>query len=114
MATLTRSAQGIASPPPDHQTIELTRPRTHSPTSSYHPLLPGCLLTIERDALLPLQRLQADLDETLHLGETSGTRTPARFLGDAATLVRLYTGRPADGTSYELMGAEVAELNLYG
>ncbi len=62
-------------------------------------------------------RLQADLDdvdETLHLGETSGARTPARFLGDAATLVRLYTGRPADGTSYELMGAEVAELNLYG
>ena len=62
-------------------------------------------------------RLQADLDdvdEPLHLGETSGTRTPARFLGDAATLVRLYTGRPADGASYELVGAEAAELNLYG
>ncbi|WP_217546544.1 maleylpyruvate isomerase family mycothiol-dependent enzyme [Streptomyces sp. GbtcB6] len=62
-------------------------------------------------------RLQADLDdvdEPLHLGGTSGTRTPARFMGDAATLVRLYTGRSADGVPYELMGAEAAELNLYG
>ncbi|MEW2306915.1 maleylpyruvate isomerase family mycothiol-dependent enzyme [Streptomyces sp. NPDC006655] len=62
-------------------------------------------------------RLQADLDdvdEPLHLGEPSGTRTPARFIGDAATLVRLYTGRPADGASYELTGAAAEELNLYG
>ncbi|MER6220480.1 maleylpyruvate isomerase family mycothiol-dependent enzyme [Streptomyces sp. 900105755] len=62
-------------------------------------------------------RLQADLDDVddpLHLGETSGTRTPARFMGDAATLVRLYTGRSPDGASYELMGAEEAELNIYG
>ncbi|MGW1621189.1 maleylpyruvate isomerase family mycothiol-dependent enzyme [Streptomyces sp. NPDC002172] len=62
-------------------------------------------------------RLHADLDdvdEPLQLGETSGTRTPARFMGEAATLVRLYTGRSPDGASYELMGAEAAELNLYG
>ncbi|MFD5537529.1 maleylpyruvate isomerase family mycothiol-dependent enzyme [Streptomyces sp. NPDC127079] len=62
-------------------------------------------------------RLQADLDdvdEPLHLGEPSGTRTPARFIGDAATLVRLYTGRSADGASYELTGAAAEELNLYG
>ncbi|MEU5309214.1 maleylpyruvate isomerase family mycothiol-dependent enzyme [Streptomyces sp. NPDC021562] len=62
-------------------------------------------------------RLQADLDdvdEPLQLGEPSGTRTPARFIGDAATLVRLYTGRSADGASYELTGAEAKELNLYG
>ncbi|MFJ9708358.1 maleylpyruvate isomerase family mycothiol-dependent enzyme [Streptomyces sp. NPDC101234] len=62
-------------------------------------------------------RLQADLDdadEPLQLGVSSGTRTPARFLGDAATLVRLYTGRSADGVPYELTGAEVRELNLYG
>jgi uncharacterized protein (TIGR03083 family) len=62
-------------------------------------------------------RLQADLDdvdEPVHLGEPSGSRTPARFMGDAATLVRLYTGRSPDGASYELMGAEATELNLYG
>ncbi|MEU2771459.1 maleylpyruvate isomerase family mycothiol-dependent enzyme [Streptomyces sp. NPDC007162] len=62
-------------------------------------------------------RLQADLDdvdEPLQLGEPSGTRTPARFIGDAATLVRLYTGRSADGASYELTGATAGELNLYG
>ncbi|MFE2068480.1 maleylpyruvate isomerase family mycothiol-dependent enzyme [Streptomyces sp. NPDC059467] len=62
-------------------------------------------------------RLQADLDdvdEPLQLGAPSGTRTPARFIGDAATLVRLYTGRSADGVPYELTGAEVGELNLYG
>ncbi|MEU2333470.1 maleylpyruvate isomerase family mycothiol-dependent enzyme [Streptomyces sp. NPDC006654] len=62
-------------------------------------------------------RLQADLDdvdEPLQLGEPNGTRTPARFIGDAATLVRLYAGRSADGASYELTGAEAKELNLYG
>ncbi|MEU2425089.1 maleylpyruvate isomerase family mycothiol-dependent enzyme [Streptomyces sp. NPDC007851] len=61
-------------------------------------------------------RLHADLDdvdEPLQLGEPSGTRTPARFIGDAATLVRLYSGRSADHASYELVGAEAGELNLY-
>ncbi|MGW7426815.1 maleylpyruvate isomerase family mycothiol-dependent enzyme [Streptomyces sp. NPDC054813] len=62
-------------------------------------------------------RLQADLDDVddpLHLGVPSGTRTPARFIGDSATLVRLYTGRAVDGASYELTGAAAEELNLYG
>jgi hypothetical protein len=54
-----------------------------------------------------------DVDDPLHLGVPSGTRTPARFIGDSATLVRLYTGRAVDGASYELTGA-VEELNLYG
>ncbi|MCG7210462.1 maleylpyruvate isomerase family mycothiol-dependent enzyme [Streptomyces arenae] len=61
-------------------------------------------------------RLQADLDdvdEPLQLGEPSGTRTPARFIGDAATLVRLYTGRSVDGAPYELTGAAAGELNLF-
>ncbi|MEU0965169.1 maleylpyruvate isomerase family mycothiol-dependent enzyme [Streptomyces sp. NPDC005917] len=55
-----------------------------------------------------------DVDEPLQLGAMSGTRTPARFIGDAATLVRLYTGRALDGASYELTGAEAKELNLFG
>jgi hypothetical protein len=37
-ATLPRPAQHTASPEADHHTIELNRPRAHSPTSSCHPL----------------------------------------------------------------------------
>lgn len=53
-------------------------------------------------------------DEPVLLGETSGERNPARFIGDAATLVWLYAGRAVpEGTSYELVGAEAAELNMF-
>ncbi|ANS66059.1 hypothetical protein SLINC_3835 [Streptomyces lincolnensis] len=64
---------------------------------------------------LPLHADLDDLDEPLLLGELGGERTPARYIGDAATLVRLYAGRrPAAGVSYELAGTEEAELNIYG
>ncbi|MFC5954661.1 hypothetical protein ACFP51_09225 [Streptomyces pratens] len=53
------------------------------------PGLPGRLLTVERDALVPLLR-------------------------GGATLVRLYAGRSVKGASYELAGAEAAELNIFG
>ncbi|OIJ69827.1 maleylpyruvate isomerase family mycothiol-dependent enzyme [Streptomyces mangrovisoli] len=62
----------------------------------------------------PLHADLDDLDEPLRLGEASGTRPPARFIGDAATLVRLYTGRSLDGAKYELAGVTEGELNLYG
>ncbi|MER6009917.1 maleylpyruvate isomerase family mycothiol-dependent enzyme [Streptomyces bluensis] len=55
-----------------------------------------------------------DVDEPLLLGVPSGERPPARYLGDAATLVRLCAGRPLTGTRYELAGAVEAELNLFG
>jgi uncharacterized protein (TIGR03083 family) len=55
-----------------------------------------------------------DVDEPVLLGEVSGEQPPARYLGDAATLVRLYAGRPVDGGGYELAGAETAELNIFG
>ncbi|SBT92004.1 TIGR03083 family protein [Streptomyces sp. DI166] len=59
--------------------------------------------------------LQADLDDVddpLRLGADAGDRTPARFIGDAATLVRLYSGRrPA--APYELAGAEEGELKIF-
>ncbi|MEU6374571.1 maleylpyruvate isomerase family mycothiol-dependent enzyme [Streptomyces sp. NPDC046909] len=55
-----------------------------------------------------------DVDEPLTLGAVSGDRTPARFIGDAATLVRLYTGRPVAGRDFELAGAEEGELNIFG
>ncbi|MER6981546.1 maleylpyruvate isomerase family mycothiol-dependent enzyme [Streptomyces carpinensis] len=67
---------------------------------------------------LPLHADLDDIDEPLRLGDVSGERTPARYIGDAATLVRLYAGRPvpeaAAGAGYELAGAETAELNIFG
>jgi len=56
------------------------------------PDLPGRLLAGERDALIPLLRSRPD----------------------AATLVRLYSGRPVEGRAYELAGAEARELNIFG
>ncbi|MDT9697095.1 maleylpyruvate isomerase family mycothiol-dependent enzyme [Streptomyces sp. P17] len=64
---------------------------------------------------LPLHADLDDVDEPLRCGADSGQRTPARYIGDAATLVRLYSGRrPASGASYELAGAEEGELNIFG
>lgn len=63
---------------------------------------------------LPLHADLDDADEPLRLGDTSGERPPARYIGDGPTLVRLYAGRPLDGASYELAGVEAAELNIFG
>jgi uncharacterized protein (TIGR03083 family) len=63
---------------------------------------------------VPLHADLDDMDEPLRLGEASGERPPGRFIGDAPTLVRLYAGRPVKGASYELVGVEAAELNIFG
>lgn len=65
---------------------------------------------------LPLHADLDDVDEPLRFGDISGERPPARYIGDAATLVRLYAGRPvpADGSGFELAGAETGELNIFG
>jgi uncharacterized protein (TIGR03083 family) len=63
---------------------------------------------------LPLHADLDDVDEPLTLGAVSGERTPARFIGDAATLVRLYAGRPVAGRTFELAGAADTELNIFG
>ncbi|MFE6285668.1 maleylpyruvate isomerase family mycothiol-dependent enzyme [Streptomyces sp. NPDC057877] len=64
---------------------------------------------------VPLHADLDDLDEPLLLGDGGGERTPARYIGDAATLVRLYAGRAVpEGTGYELAGVEAGELNIYG
>ncbi|MET8825855.1 maleylpyruvate isomerase family mycothiol-dependent enzyme [Streptomyces sp. NPDC004610] len=60
--------------------------------------------------------LHADLDdrdEPVLLGEPDGQRPPARFLGDAPTLVRLYSGRSVRGAEFELVGVTAGELNIY-
>jgi uncharacterized protein (TIGR03083 family) len=63
---------------------------------------------------LPLHADLDDVDEPLRLGDAGAQRTPARYIGDAATLVRLYAGRPVKGAGYELAGAEPGELNIFG
>ncbi|MEU4268743.1 maleylpyruvate isomerase family mycothiol-dependent enzyme [Streptomyces sp. NPDC026092] len=51
--------------------------------------------------------------EPLVLGGPVEGRTPAHYWGDAATLVRIYSGRPLVGTRYELTGATEQELLIY-
>jgi uncharacterized protein (TIGR03083 family) len=63
---------------------------------------------------VPLHADLDDVDEPLLLGGVSGERTPARFIGEAATLVRLYSGRPVKGADFELVGVEAGELNIFG
>ncbi|MGW3664002.1 maleylpyruvate isomerase family mycothiol-dependent enzyme [Streptomyces sp. NPDC005141] len=64
---------------------------------------------------VPLHADLDDLDDPLRLGGVPGDRPPARYIGGAATLVRLYSGRQVAGaTEYELVGAEEEELNLFG
>ncbi|KIF07386.1 MDMPI_N domain containing protein [Streptomyces sp. RSD-27] len=61
-------------------------------------------------------RLIADLGGrtgVLELGNEVDGRPPARFSGDAATLIRIYSGRPLVATRYELAGATEAELLIY-
>ncbi|MDQ1010018.1 hypothetical protein QFZ82_004503 [Streptomyces sp. V4I23] len=79
--------------------------------------LPGLLLRTERDALtrarktVPLLALLDGRDEPLVLGADSPQ--PARYTGDAATLIRLYAGRPLTGTRYGLTGATERELLIF-
>ncbi|MFD0356600.1 maleylpyruvate isomerase family mycothiol-dependent enzyme [Streptomyces sp. NPDC127110] len=61
-------------------------------------------------------RLHADIGGPggpLVLGNEVPGRPPARYRGDAATLIRLYSGRPLVATRYELAGAAEAELLVY-
>ncbi|MCT9078171.1 maleylpyruvate isomerase family mycothiol-dependent enzyme [Streptomyces fulvoviolaceus] len=79
--------------------------------------LPDALVLLARftreKGHLPLHADLDDVDDPLRLGDVSGDRTPARYIGDAATLVRLYAGRPVEGRGFELAGAEVKELNIF-
>ncbi|MFJ4523149.1 maleylpyruvate isomerase family mycothiol-dependent enzyme [Streptomyces sp. NPDC088810] len=63
---------------------------------------------------VPLHADLDDVDEPLRFGARVADSPPARYIGDAATLVRLYAGRPVTGAAYELAGAGEAELNIFG
>jgi uncharacterized protein (TIGR03083 family) len=91
----------------------LGEPGAYSGAGLPHALTLLARVTREKEHL-PLHADLDDVDEPLRLGVEDGTRTPARFIGDAATLVRLYSGRPLAGASYELAGVEAGELNIFG
>ncbi|MYX95320.1 maleylpyruvate isomerase family mycothiol-dependent enzyme [Streptomyces sp. SID486] len=63
---------------------------------------------------VPLHADLDDVDEPLHLGAVAASGPPARYLGDAATLIRLCAGRPVTPGTYELAGVREAELNVFG
>ncbi|MFC7306384.1 maleylpyruvate isomerase family mycothiol-dependent enzyme [Streptomyces monticola] len=63
---------------------------------------------------VPLHADLDGLDEPLTLGSPSGDHPPARYIGDAPTLLRLCSGRPVIGARYELAGVGERELNLFG
>ncbi|WP_030569287.1 maleylpyruvate isomerase family mycothiol-dependent enzyme [Streptomyces aureocirculatus] len=62
---------------------------------------------------LPLHADLDGFDEPLILGVGDGSRPPARYIGDASTLVRLYAGRPLPGSEFELAGATQEELSIF-
>ncbi|MCY0928830.1 maleylpyruvate isomerase family mycothiol-dependent enzyme [Streptomyces sp. H27-H1] len=55
----------------------------------------------------------AGLEGLLSFGNEVQGRPAARFHGDAATLVRIYSGRSLVATRYELTGATERELLIY-
>ncbi|MBY8339928.1 maleylpyruvate isomerase family mycothiol-dependent enzyme [Streptomyces spinosirectus] len=81
------------------------------------PGLPDALTLLVRitqeKAHVPLHADLDDVDEPQRLGDPAAARPPARYIGGAATLVRLYSGRPVEGTDFELVGVEPRELNLF-
>ncbi|SEC83081.1 maleylpyruvate isomerase family mycothiol-dependent enzyme [Streptomyces sp. TLI_105] len=54
-----------------------------------------------------------DDDGPVSLGNEIEGRPAARFRGDAATLIRIYSGRPLVRTRYALTGATEQELLIY-
>ncbi|QTD99279.1 maleylpyruvate isomerase family mycothiol-dependent enzyme [Streptomyces cyanogenus] len=80
--------------------------------------LPAALTLLARvtreNEHVPLHADLDDVDEPLRFGARGADGPPARYIGDAATLVRLYAGRPVAGSAYELVGVREAELNIFG
>jgi hypothetical protein len=82
------------------------------------PGLPDALTLLVRitreKAHVPLHADLDDVDEPQRLGDPAAARPPARYIGGAATLVRLYAGRSVKGADFELVGVEPSELNIFG
>ncbi|MGW6058335.1 maleylpyruvate isomerase family mycothiol-dependent enzyme [Streptomyces sp. NPDC055189] len=69
-----------------------------------------------RSRVVKTPLLHADVDgrdEPLLLGAGGGVAPPARYIGDAATLIRVCAGRPLTGTRYELAGGKEADFAIF-
>ncbi|MFC9594440.1 maleylpyruvate isomerase family mycothiol-dependent enzyme [Streptomyces sp. NPDC056944] len=76
--------------------------------------LPLLSVTSRRRETPRLVGVLADRDDhPVSLGNAIDGRPAARFHGDAATLIRIYAGRPLVRTRYELTGATEHELLIY-
>ncbi|MFF3759049.1 maleylpyruvate isomerase family mycothiol-dependent enzyme [Streptomyces sp. NPDC002185] len=76
--------------------------------------LPLLSVTSRRRETPRLVGVLADRDDhPVSLGNPIEGRPTARFHGDAATLIRIYAGRPLVRTRYELTGAAEHELLIY-
>ncbi|MEU5915688.1 maleylpyruvate isomerase family mycothiol-dependent enzyme [Streptomyces sp. NPDC004288] len=76
--------------------------------------LPLLSVTSRRRETPRLVGVLADRDDhPVSLGNPIEGRPAARFHGDAATLIRIYAGRPLVRTRYELTGAAEHELLIY-
>ncbi|MEV5968365.1 maleylpyruvate isomerase family mycothiol-dependent enzyme [Streptomyces sp. NPDC051921] len=75
--------------------------------------LPLLSVTSRRRETPRLVGVLADRGGEVDLGNAIEGRAPARFHGDAATLIRIYAGRPLVRTRYELTGATEQELLIY-
>ncbi|MEU6678077.1 maleylpyruvate isomerase family mycothiol-dependent enzyme [Streptomyces sp. NPDC046925] len=79
-------------------------------------LADALVLLAGRSRVVNAPLLHADLDgrdEPLLLGAGDGAGPPARFIGDAATLIRVCAGRPLAGTRYELVGAKEGDFAIF-
>ncbi|MGW1006229.1 hypothetical protein [Streptomyces sp. NPDC002520] len=54
------------------------------------------------------------MDEPSRPGAVRAGGPPARYIGDAATLVRLHAGRPLNGDGHEPAGVTEGELSIFG
>ncbi|MEU6880773.1 maleylpyruvate isomerase family mycothiol-dependent enzyme [Streptomyces sp. NPDC046712] len=75
--------------------------------------LPLLSVTSRRRETPALVGVLPDRPATVSLGNEIAGRPPARFHGAAATLIRIYAGRPLVRTRYELTGATEQELLIY-
>ena len=74
----------------------------------------ACALLADRARIRKAPLVEVTLPgAALSLGVAAGGRPPAALRTDEGTLIRLYAGRPASPDSYQLTGAEPAELVIF-
>jgi uncharacterized protein (TIGR03083 family) len=74
----------------------------------------ACALLVERTRRRAIPLVEVQINEfRLVLGAATPDRQPATLHTDRSTLMRLVSGRPAEPTEYELVGATAGELLVF-